>query len=74
MDAIPILLVLGVPFLLAIVVLEYLALTGGNDIRQLAQYMVPLLLVTFVVIAALMLLGPTTGEPFSTINHSLNGV
>lgn len=42
--------------------------------QGLVEYALILVLVAIVVVAALMVLGPTIGNAFSTINHSLNSV
>ena len=42
--------------------------------QGLVEYALILVLVSFVVIAALMILGPIIGNVFSTINKSLQNV
>ncbi len=42
--------------------------------QGLVEYALILVLVAIVVIAVLMLLGPTIGNAFSTVNASLSGL
>ncbi len=42
--------------------------------QGLIEYALILVLVALVVIAALMVLGPTIGNAFSTLNSSLSGI
>ena len=42
--------------------------------QGLVEYALILVLVAIVVIAVLMLLGPTIGNAFSTVNNSLSGL
>jgi pilus assembly protein Flp/PilA len=51
----------------------FLSITSENTEKGqgLVEYALILVLVTIVVFAVLMLLGPVIGNVFSTVNHSL---
>ena len=62
---------IGVASYLVAVGLEYLPV-WWERLPPLAEYSVAILLIALIVIGVLILLNPPVGEPFSTINGSLN--